>query len=211
MKKIIRAAWTRDHLDHQKMTHAMLQYRNTPSLRDQLSPAQKLFGKPIQDALPAHRRAFAAQWQKTANEAEKQALTNTEQVESYYNQHTRELPEIRVGSKVAVQDTATRQWETYGVVTAIGPHRRYFIKTMSGRVLVRNRRFLRRRVPLPVPGAISGPPPFPIPPPPPPPLTPAPPPTNHSLPPTHPRRSTRQHTRPSRLIEEIAFTCKAGT
>ena len=34
-----------------------------------------------------------------------------------------------------------------GTVVAIGPHRRYYIKTHSGRVLVRNRRFLRRCIP----------------------------------------------------------------
>ena len=37
--------------------------------------------------------------------------------------------------------------DVYGTVVAIGPHRRYYIKTHSGRVLVRNRRFLRRRIP----------------------------------------------------------------
>ena len=59
MKKIIRAAWKRDSLDERTLTRALLQYRNTPSQQDRLSPAQKLFGHPIQDTLPAHRRAFA--------------------------------------------------------------------------------------------------------------------------------------------------------
>ena len=45
----------------------------------------------------------------------------------------------------------TKCWDIYGKVTYIGPYRRYHIKTSSGRVLVRNRRFLRRRVPLSVP------------------------------------------------------------
>ena len=60
----------------------------------------------------------------------------------------RPLPEIGIGSKVAIQNTATRLWDIYGIVTAIGPHRRYFVKTASGRVLVRNRRYLRRRIPV---------------------------------------------------------------
>ena len=50
MKKIIRAAWNGRHLDEK----ALLQYRNTPSRRDRLSPAQKLYGHPVQDTLPAH-------------------------------------------------------------------------------------------------------------------------------------------------------------
>ena len=158
MKKIIQAAWTRDHLDQQKLTRALLQYRNTPSLRDQLSPAQKLFGRPIQDALPAHHRAFAPQWQTTAEEAEKQVATKAKQVETYYNQHTRMLPEIRIGSHVAVQNTVSKQWDIYGVVTAISPHRRYFVKTSNGQVLFRNRQYLRRRVPLLPPVTTLAPP-----------------------------------------------------
>ena len=55
MKKIIRAAWTGRHLDDDKLTRALLQYCNTPSHKDGQSPAQKLFGHPIQDTLPAHR------------------------------------------------------------------------------------------------------------------------------------------------------------
>ena len=143
MKKIIQAAWTRDHLDQQKLTCALLQYRNTPSLWDQLSPAQKLFGQPIQDALPAHCRAFTPQWQTTAEEAEKHAATKAEQVETYYNQHATVLPEIRIGSHVAVQNTVTKQWDIYGVVTAISPHCWYFVKTSSGQVLITNCRYLR--------------------------------------------------------------------
>ena len=39
----------------------------------------------------------------------------------------------------------------HGTVTEISPQRRYYIKTKGGRVLVRNRRFLRRRVPTSIP------------------------------------------------------------
>lgn len=85
---------------------------------------------------------------------------------------------------------------SYGIVTAIGPHRRYHVKTASGRILVRNRRYLRRRVPLAPPGATAG-------------ITQPPQLANSGsgtppLPP--PRRSTRCHTRPNRLVEEVAFT-----
>ena len=158
MKKIIQAAWKRDSLDDQKLARALLQYRNTPSQRDHLLPAQKLFGHPIQDTLPAHRRAFAPQWQTTAEEAEQRAIRNADQVEHNYNQHARGLPEIGVGSNVAIQNTVTKLGDIYGIITAIGPHRRYFVKTASGRVLVRNRRYLRRHVPFASPADAVGPP-----------------------------------------------------
>ena len=49
MKKLIYASWTGRSLDHDKLCRALLQYRNTPSRKDGLSPAQKLFGHPVQD------------------------------------------------------------------------------------------------------------------------------------------------------------------
>ena len=42
MKKILYACWTGRFLDDDKLCHAILQYRNTPSRKDGLSPAQKL-------------------------------------------------------------------------------------------------------------------------------------------------------------------------
>ena len=43
MKTLIRASWTGRCLDEDKLAWALLQYRNTPSWKDGLSPAQKLF------------------------------------------------------------------------------------------------------------------------------------------------------------------------
>ena len=148
MKKLIRTAWTGRSLDEDKLTRALLQYRNTPSRRDGISPAQKLFGHPIQDTLPAHRRAFSKEWQRQSKEVEQQALKTTEAMERAYNQHARPLPDLTVGTRVAIQNQDTKYWDIYGIVTAVSPHRRYFVKTQSGRVLVRNRRFLCKRIPI---------------------------------------------------------------
>ena len=54
MKKLISAAWTGRSVDWTKLSRALLQYRNTPTRKDGISPAQKLFGHPVQDTLPAH-------------------------------------------------------------------------------------------------------------------------------------------------------------
>ena len=191
MKNLISAAWTGSQLDEARIARALLQYRNTPSRRDGLSPAQKLYGRPIQDTLPAHRRAFAPEWQRSVLESEKHAQSNQEYVQQHYDQHAHSLMDIHVGSNVALQDPVTRHWDIYGIVTDVGPHRRYYVRTAGGRVLVRNRRHVRRRVPLtphptstsvhPATGAV-------------PPFQPAP-----------PRHSTRRRVRPQRLIEEITF------
>ena len=186
MKNLISAAWVRRGVDEAVLARALLQYRNTPSRRDGLSPAQKLFGRPVQDILPAHRRAFAPEWQRSADDAEEQARSNREYVEQHYNRHAWPLVDFRVGSNVAMQNPVTKRWDIYGVIFDIGPHRQYYIKTAGGRVFIHNRRHVRRRVP------------------------PSPPcPSNTRLQPAArpvpPQRSTRTRTRPKCLIEEITF------
>jgi len=78
MKKLIQACWTGRSLDHKKFCRALLQYRNTPSRKNGLSPAQKLFGHPVQDILPAHHRAFLPEWQRPVATAEQQRHDNLE-------------------------------------------------------------------------------------------------------------------------------------
>ena len=151
MKKILRAAWKGRFLDKTTLCQAMIQYRNTPSGRDRLSPAQKLYGHPIQDNLPIYQRAFAPEWQQSREETEKHTQQSQEAATKRYNAAAHNLPDITIGTHVAVQDTRTKLWDTYGVVTNIGPHRQYHIRTRSGRILIRNRRFLRRRVPASLP------------------------------------------------------------
>ena len=148
-EKIIRTAWNGRYLDGDKLCKALLQYSNTPSLRDGLFPAQKLFGHPVQDTLPAHPKSFDPQWQTNLDKAAEKAECTQRAAERYYNRQAHSLPEIHVGSQVALQDPRTRLWDTYGVVIRMGQHCQYIVKTESRRVLTRNRRFLWRWVPLP--------------------------------------------------------------
>ena len=121
MKKIIRAAWNGRSLDEEKLCRAFLQYRNTPCCKDSLSPAQELYGQPVQDMLPAHCRSFVPQWQRTTEEAEQQATNTRDAVQRQYNSSAWSLPETQVGSKsnVAVQNPRTKLWDTYGIVTVL--------------------------------------------------------------------------------------------
>ena len=207
MKKLICTSWTGRSLAEDVLARALLQYRNTPSRKDGASPAVKLFGRAVQDILPAHRRAFSSDWTKTTNEIDQGAAKTSEETVEYYNRRAHPLPDITVGSHVAIQNSETKQWDIYGRVVDVGPFRKYFIKLSSGRVLTRNRRYLRRRVPLSIPSAVPppGPPspgPSPTPSLSPPPITPSSPPA-----PSSPvlRRSSRPRHRPNRLIEEITF------
>ena len=76
-----------------------------------------------------------------------QALFSPPAHESLGTRLAKPLPEINIGSKVALQNHKTKRWDIYGTVTDISPDRRYFIKTQSGRVFVHNRRFLCHHIP----------------------------------------------------------------
>ena len=62
-----------------QLCHTLLQYWNTPSQKDGCSPAQKLFGHPIQDTLPAHCHSLAPQWQNSVQEVEGHAAETLHQ------------------------------------------------------------------------------------------------------------------------------------
>ena len=203
MKKLLAASWDHRHLNNDKLCRTLLQYRNTPSRRDGLSPAQKLFGHPVQDTLPAHRRSFSPEWQCSAQEADQQAAHRLRQSETYYNTHTQPLTDLEIGSTVALQNTRTKHWDIYGRIVAIGPNRRYHVRTRSGRVLVRNRRFLRHRTPAScVPFTTRQINPSGSPQPPPASQLPA---QEAPQPPQLPRRSQRHHRAPVRLIEDPSW------
>ena len=84
-------------------------------------------------------------------QAEQLAQESQEAAIKYYNSSAHSLTDIKVGSHVAVQHPRTKLWDTYGVVTSIGPHRQYHIKTDRSNTLVQNRRFICRRVPTSIP------------------------------------------------------------
>ena len=96
-----------------------------------------------------------------------------------------EQPMITVGSNVAIQNPRTKLWDTYGVVRDIGPQRQYHIRTKEGRMLTRNRRFIRRRTPASVPLGKS---------------------TAAQSGIDVPRRSGRSRRPPNRLIEDPTWT-----
>ena len=93
MKKLIRTAWNGRYLVEDTLCQALMQYRNTPSRKDGVSPAQKLYGHPVQDTLPAHRRSFAPEWQCEAGQVEHSAQTSQETAVKYYNSSAHSLPD----------------------------------------------------------------------------------------------------------------------
>uniref|UniRef100_A0A0P4VQ24 RNA-directed DNA polymerase n=2 Tax=Scylla olivacea TaxID=85551 RepID=A0A0P4VQ24_SCYOL len=120
----------------------LLELRNTPR-QDGRSPAQVLFGHPLRSCVPAHSVSFTAEWQERTEECDRRAAARTEAVKERYDAHARPLPPLDLGAHVRLQDPVTKRWDKVGVVMGIGKSRDYLVKTTAGRVLWRNRRFIR--------------------------------------------------------------------
>lgn len=121
----------------------VLEHRNTPR-EDGKSPAELVLGRPLRALVPMHHSKFEAGWKKIQAEVDAKATILKERAQKYYNQGARDLKELKLGSIVRIQDHNTKLWNRIGEVVRTNPERRnYWIRTESGRVLRRNRRFLR--------------------------------------------------------------------
>ena len=124
---------------------ALLQYKNTPLADVDLSPAQILFHRDLKDAIPSHPNNYRLHrdWVIAAEEREACFAKRNAAITKRYNQHTRTLPDISTGTHVLVQGS-NRKWKKQGIVVEKLPHRQYKVKVLgSGRVTLRNRRFLK--------------------------------------------------------------------
>ena len=132
---------------------AMLQYRNTPDKETKLSPAQCLFGRPIRDFIPIHPGRYVPHptWKETLL-AREEALRNRHmKTAERLSEHTRHLPPLTVRDHVRIQNQTgphPTKWDKTGIVVEVRQFDQYVVKVDgSGRVTLRNRKFLRKYVP----------------------------------------------------------------
>ena len=135
-------------IDNDKVARAILQYRNTPLPYINLSPAQILFHRELRDYLPANPKLYKLHkdWIISSTDREQAYAQRNERLAKSYNMSARHLPEIPIGSHVAIHgpNNKFKRWVKTGVVVDILPNRQYCVKVNgSGRVTVRNRRFLK--------------------------------------------------------------------
>lgn len=121
----------------------LMELRNTPRSNGQ-SPAQAVYGKPYRTKLPTHYSLFAEGWQTAATEVDSRAEVLRGKAEQHYNKTARPLPYLKPGDIVRMQDPKSKRWDTIGeVINNPSRKRSYTIKTESGKVYWRNRKFLR--------------------------------------------------------------------
>ena len=132
-------------LDDESFQQALLEWRNTPR-SDGLSPAQRIFGHPLRSLVPAHHRSYAKEWQNSMEECDRFNAEQKTSATDRYNERARPLEPLNIGTPVRIQDPNSKLWDRSGIIISKGRHRDYRVKQPSGRILWRNRRFLRENV-----------------------------------------------------------------
>lgn len=154
MKRLIRENTNSDgSLNNDSVLRAVMQYRNTPDRDTNFSPAQVIFGRNLRDFLPSPQTRYKVQrdWIMLAEDREKalakRAVSNMEKL----TVGTRELPPLSVGDSVLVQNQMGNhpsKWDITGVVVEVKEFDQYVLKIDgSGRLTLRNRKFLRKITP----------------------------------------------------------------
>ncbi len=141
-------------LDNDRFLRAMLQLQNTPDPDYNISPAQIIFGHPLRDTIsfvnklekysnPHVRPIWCQAWAAKEDALRVRIARHTESL----TEHTRPLRPLPVGAKVFIQNqqgASQKKCDRSGVVVESLQHDQYRVKVDgSGRLTLRNRRFLR--------------------------------------------------------------------
>ena len=141
MKRLIHCTYDRQRgtADPKKWLQSLLLFQNTPRGPSKLSPAEILFGRTINDKLPATKAQFLPKHQAAVQKRTSDVMEFMMQSRDYNR-----TSKFCVGQNVFVQDPITKRWTGKAVIVRQGNNEREFwIRTPAGVEYRRNRCFLK--------------------------------------------------------------------
>ncbi|XP_057310065.1 uncharacterized protein LOC130648062 [Hydractinia symbiolongicarpus] len=142
------------NLDTDAFQKAMLVYRNTPQPDTHISPAMCIFAYPIRSPVPILPGKYRPHptWQDTLQKREEALRLRHLKTAERLAIGTRPLPPLKVGDHVRIQNQVgqnPRKWDRTGTIIEVRQFDQYAVRVDgSGRVTLRNRKFLRRFTPV---------------------------------------------------------------
>ena len=118
---------------------ALLSYRNTPADENLGSSCQRLFGRRTKTTLPTSSSLLQPSLIQP-KEVQEAVQERKEKQKLYFDRHSKELPELKVGDTVWYE--RNRGLKPAQVIEKTKEPRSYMIRTANGMVLRRNRRHL---------------------------------------------------------------------
>ena len=132
---------------------AILQYRNSPDPATKQSPATCLFGRPTKDLIPLIPGKYHPHktWRDNISQRETALRHRHSLAQDRWSEHTKVLTPLKIGDRVRIQNQTgnyPNKWDRTGSVVEVKQYHQYQIRVDgSGRLTLRNRRYLRKFTP----------------------------------------------------------------